>query len=655
MPPNIECIITAEFDADQGPKLSRVYPTPYVDRLEDLNYLPELMLPDQIHTRDEDYTLFLLYRNPSKGLQYVCDADCDPNPFFLYTIIFNWKDGSAKRGTVVKSLSILTQLPFFEHFYPILQVALDLYFKSGSATILLNLYNSLNRKPLNVTNVSLVRKLLLTSMLDAPLSAQIYSHDTFRHWIFGNCEQPNLFLRKDLSYNSITTYERMDFPLKVPMFTLPDTIGDYFNPTDLNFRVHLMKIMKASLATNYLHGEITIYGLQTPSLIILINAMITGKRVLILSYENAAGIIIDFVKLIIKIVTGGGILSGFLSRYNVFPMIDVSKVEILEKCESFLAGTINPFFKHNEKLWDVLYDLDTNSISLSLAFAPSQYPSVEKAKRPSKSRGPLSSFMPSYSPVPGTKPTFEPEAKRSIIAEDAKFLSSLQLSLFRYNDDLTTLQMIFRRHINEIARILTTPDVEFTHPNTRYFWPTEESREAEFACYLLVAKKFQLLLTKKILVYNLDSKNAAQVATFQYQLQYLDSCPRHSSQTNEFDAEGEGPEATKHQIWHRILKSVNNDHMLESLLLATFLMPTVTCSTVAPIIQNNIAKASFAQNCGIQLLLSNLFNLNDTVKANVAMIVQQMQQHVLCGWYVDRHIKANMMYALALLELSIVF
>ena len=46
-------------------------------------------------------------------------------------------------------------------------------------------------------------------------------------------------------------------------------------------------------------------------------------------------------------------------------MIDVSKIDLLEECESFIAGTINPFFKQNDRLWDLMYDLDNNEFILS--------------------------------------------------------------------------------------------------------------------------------------------------------------------------------------------------------------------------------------------------------------------------------------------------
>ena len=41
----------------------------------------------------------------------------------------------------------------------------------------------------------------------------------------------------------------MNIPIKIPMLTLPDTIGDYLNPTDLNFKPSLINILQAKLVS----------------------------------------------------------------------------------------------------------------------------------------------------------------------------------------------------------------------------------------------------------------------------------------------------------------------------------------------------------------------------------------------------------------------
>ena len=151
--------------------------------------------------------------------------------------------------------------------------------------------------------------MLITSILDLPINDKIYYDESFRNKLLGigkdDYVNDDLFIRKDLSFNSVIKFNNMNIPIKIPMLTLPDTIGDYLNPTDLNFKPSLINILQAKLVSTNLNNELTIYGLQTPPIIILINAILTGK-IIFLSYEHSSGYIIDHILLTLKIITGGG-------------------------------------------------------------------------------------------------------------------------------------------------------------------------------------------------------------------------------------------------------------------------------------------------------------------------------------------------------------
>jgi hypothetical protein len=625
---NILYVTTAQFDIDKGPSILHQYPThlPGGDRLP---FLPELMIPDQIHKREEDYTLFLLYRNSNTGdFQYVYDKrTCEKSPYFLYSIVMNLKNEEYKRGSIIKSLSIVTKLPYFKNLKPLLLIALDLYFPQNELNILSKLFEAINSKNFNICNVphsiSMIKKLLITSILDLPINDKIYYDEVFRLKLLGisntSVVNPDLFIRKDLSFNSVIQYNNMNIPIKIPMIVLPDTIGDYFNPTDMNFKPNLIHILNANLASRYLNDELTVYGLQTPPIIILINAVLTGKRIIFLSYEKSAGHIIDHVLLLLKIVTGGGILSG-LFNYNLFPMIDVSKIDILEECDSFIAGTINPFFKNNDKLWDLLYDLDTNELFIS-----SQSSSAQS------------------------------EFKNSIITEDAKFLSNLQLSLYNYNDDLTTIQLIFRRHINEIIRILLSsknfssgfPGGDNTDTllldGIGYYWSSDTNKLLEVSCYQLISKKFQSLLYNEKLQYNLLIPNLANelnlMIDLQYHLQSINSVSPIPSKVNE------------REIWFNILKFLISGRSLEIFLLITYLIPPNSSSSLQSSSLHGGNLTIFDKNKGIELLLINLFNSDDQIKSNIVLILQELQENFLCGWCLQNFIQSNVIYELAFDEL----
>lgn len=618
---NIEYIITAEFHIDKGPSLIHQYPKE-ISGISELAFLPELMIPDQIHKREEDYTLFLLYRNQTTGeFQYLYDKTCEKEPYYLYTIVNNLKDNNFKRGSIIKSLSIITKLSFFKNFKPLLLICLDKYFNNNKIEILAELFESINTKNFDVNSItsqaSIIKKLLITSILDLPINDNIYYDENFRNKLLGiKTSNEDLFIRKDLSFNSIIQFNNMNIPIKIPMIILPDTIGDYLNPTDLNFKPNLINILNAKLSSQIFNNELTIYGLQTPPIIILINAILTGKKIIFLSYESSSGTIIDHLLLTLKIISGGGILSGLLTNYNVFPMIDVSKIDLLEKCDSFIAGTINPFFKNNDKLWDLLYDLDSNEFFIS-----SQINEVN------------SNMI----------------FKNSIISEDAKFLSNLQLSLFNYNDDLTTIQLIFRRHINEIIRILLSsknfnnnpltqdqPQLQLLLDGIGYYWNSDTNKLLEISCYQLISKKFQDLLYDGKFNYSLSLPNLSNELNLMIDLQY------HLQKLNNVNTK-----IDEREIWFNILKYLISGKSLEIFLLITYLIPPNSSTSLQSSSIHGGNLTIFDKNKGIELLLLNLFNSDDQIKSNIIMILQELQDNFLCGWCLNNFIKSNLIYEIA--------
>lgn len=620
--PNIDYIVTAEFHVDKGPSLIHQYPGE-LPGLSNLAFLPELMLPDQIHKREEDYTLFLLHRSMVTGqFQYRYErASCETEPYFVYTIVNNVADNSVKRGSIIKSMSIVTRLAYFKHFKPLLMICLDKYFASNDVGYLSELYDAINSKSLEVSQIkqSVVKKLLITSILDLPLNDKIYFDEGFRNKLLGIKDiNEDLYIRKDLSYNSIVSFLGMKIPVKVPIIQLPDTIGDYLNPTDLDFKQNLMNLLSAKLASKYHNNELTIYGLLTPPLIILLNAFLTGKKIIFMSYENSAGYIIDHVLLALKLITGGGILTGVLTNYNVFPMIEVSKIDLLGECDSFIAGTINPFFKSNDKLWDLLYDLDSNEFLISSQIEEPEY------------------------------------AKSSIIGEDARFLSNLQLSLYNYNDDLTTLQLILRRHINEIVRVLLSlKNFNSSLPEHKqatllldgvgYFWHSDTTKLLEVSCYQLVLSKFQDLLYSNKFQYSLILPKLANelnlMVDLQHHLQKLNNVTLTASSVLKVN---------EREIWFNVLKYLISGKSLETFLLITYLIPPNSLTSLQSSSTHGGNLTIFDKNKGIELLLINLFNEDNQVKSNVVMILQELQDNFLCGWCLGNFIKSNYIYELAL-------
>lgn len=166
---HVEYILVASFDIDRGPVMEHQYPVAITG---DEYMLAELMLPDQTHVRNQDWTMFFLHKDTSqeeeeeernakderrrrrrrkrdraKGIMHESDdedeedkddggdsededwdddssTDSEPEggegPPLIYVLnLVNTKqDKRVKRGAVVKAMAICTRHPFL-HIYKV--------------------------------------------------------------------------------------------------------------------------------------------------------------------------------------------------------------------------------------------------------------------------------------------------------------------------------------------------------------------------------------------------------------------------------------------------------------------------------------------------------------------------------------------------------
>lgn len=130
-------ILLAEFDIDRGSTLAHVYPNEDAVRGHDHHTLAELMLPDGVHARAEDSTVFLLPCNEEAGE--------DGRPLtHVINLVRTKHDSSVRRGALVKAMAIGTRHPCLGVFKPMLMTALDEYFAHPGLTILQKLYDAIN-------------------------------------------------------------------------------------------------------------------------------------------------------------------------------------------------------------------------------------------------------------------------------------------------------------------------------------------------------------------------------------------------------------------------------------------------------------------------------------------------------------------------------
>lgn len=166
-------------------------------------------------------------------------------------------------------------------------------------------------------------------------------------------------------FESKIVYNGIPVPVKVPTALSPETVGDFSI-------VKLVQIFSAPHATQpqpfALHPHLTTSGAYTHPIIVLINAILTQKRVIFLAHNQPSGEVAEAV-LAACALASGGVLRGF-TRF-AFPYTDLTKIDELLKVPGFIAGVTNPAFSYHPEWWDLLCDIPSGRIKIS--------PNIEQA------------------------------------------------------------------------------------------------------------------------------------------------------------------------------------------------------------------------------------------------------------------------------------
>lgn len=165
-------------------------------------------------------------------------------------------------------------------------------------------------------------------------------------------------------FESKVFYNSVPVPIKVPVAITPETVGDF----------SLVKLIQTFSAPHSaspqpfpIHPHLTTSGPFTHPIIVLVNALLTQKRIIFLGHNKPSGDVAEAVLASCALVSGG-ILRGF-SRHS-FPYTDLTKIDDLLKVPGFIAGVTNPAFAHKPEWWDLLCDIPTGRMKISTKITP---------------------------------------------------------------------------------------------------------------------------------------------------------------------------------------------------------------------------------------------------------------------------------------------
>ena len=160
-------------------------------------------------------------------------------------------------------------------------------------------------------------------------------------------------------FESKVVYNQIPVPIKIPTGISPETVGDF----------SLIKLIQAFSGPHIstpqpfaLHPHLTTNGAYTHPIIVLINALLTQKRVIFLGHNRPSGEVAEAV-LAACALASGGVLRGFTR--HAFPYTDLTKIDDLLNVPGFIAGVTNPTFANHPEWWDLLCDVPTGRMKIS--------------------------------------------------------------------------------------------------------------------------------------------------------------------------------------------------------------------------------------------------------------------------------------------------
>lgn len=420
---HVEYILVASFDIDRGSIMEHQYPGPVGG---DEHMLAELMLPDQAHVRSQDWTIFFLHKDAgmedeeqesrqrrrrrrrgqddnadsSDGYgdraddydeeQWEIEDDDDesedqvtqdgPPLVYVLNLVNTKQDNTVKRGAVVKAMAICTRHSFLHIYKPLLLLALEMYFANPQVETLASLYEAVNSMDLSLLpRLNFLEKSILQgsdakdlflekfeAMISQRMAETVEKNGPtipVEQATSASQLQPKTrygLPRDTHEFESVVNYANIPVPVKIPTAVSPETVGDF----------SLIKLITtfstphaiSPVPFNPTHPHLTTSGPSTHPIIVLLNALLTQKKVIFLGHNLPSSEVAEAV-LAACALASGGLLRGFTR--HAFPYTDLTKIEDLLKVPGFIAGVTNPAFSVHTEWWDVLCDLSTGKVRIS--------------------------------------------------------------------------------------------------------------------------------------------------------------------------------------------------------------------------------------------------------------------------------------------------
>ncbi|KAG0750010.1 hypothetical protein G6F57_004179 [Rhizopus arrhizus] len=372
---HVEYILLAEFDIDKGASLKHQHPT---ETGTDEHILSELMLPDGAHLRAEDWTIFCLNQlTPDPDQQQIVDEEHKSPLLYVLNLVRTKHDATARRGARVKAMAICTRHQYLHIYKPVLLLAMERYFENPTIEILESLYEAVNSMDLSrmpkftwherqILRASDNRTMFEEMFMDSPEEYDDPVDDEVRKKFIdlssGHTKRPRMLGKDRHFFETKIEYEGIKLPIKIPLTVNPEEVGDFSVIKLINTFTPNINHYPGSL--NPHHPHLDTPGSYTHPIMLLLNALLTQKRIIFLGHGHPSGEVANYVLAACALGSGcGTVLRGFTER--AFPYTNLTSVDDLLKCPGFIAGVTNPTYEEHTSWWDILCNISTGKITVS--------------------------------------------------------------------------------------------------------------------------------------------------------------------------------------------------------------------------------------------------------------------------------------------------
>lgn len=369
----VDYVFTSTFDSHAGITVTHTSSRSDNSITAQLGSLLDSIVPPNLHkfVNEEHYTILPLYINEKNDTLESSIGVNDKNssylsPCYLYTISYLKYSSELTRNAKVMAISIVTKLPIFEVFKPLLFYLLhELYSPNFDLSMIDQVFHNLNKSHLDsllnhFSHLNPASRFVLTriqpdfSMNESlKLPSEFSDHFT---------DAGNLF-KTSINLGA----PKLNFPIQIPKSSIIASPLAMFG-IDLQRDSSIKRLLKRLDSTHISLSEsspkencLTPY-MNIKPLHVLINALISKKKIILYAHNTCYNVLTDFAETLYLIYNSGCYQNDEIPFH---PIIDLSSIDLIKGNDNYLIGTANPMLL--EKLdWNVFLNFDSETLHVQI-------------------------------------------------------------------------------------------------------------------------------------------------------------------------------------------------------------------------------------------------------------------------------------------------